>query len=142
MRNMTAIFGLILVTVVSMAETQSPAVKKVELERIAPSDGPAMYRAYCASCHGTDGKGRGPAAAAMKTTPTDLTAISRKNGGKFPELKVMNSISGDNNQVTAHGSAEMPVWGTVLRHVSAGSPGEQQLRLRNLTKYIESIQAR
>src|SRR5713101_3052138 len=51
--------------------------------------------AYCAVCHGTDGKGGGPAATALKVPPTDLTLLSKNNGGKYPALKVTGAIHGD-----------------------------------------------
>ena len=34
-------------------------------------------------------------------------------------MKVLRSISGEAADIPAHGSAEMPVWGTVFRSVSA-----------------------
>lgn len=38
--------------------------------------GAALYAAHCASCHGLNGKGDGPAAASLPVKPADLTAIS------------------------------------------------------------------
>lgn len=35
--------------------------------------GQAIYAKFCASCHGTTGKGDGPAAAALNPKPKDLT---------------------------------------------------------------------
>jgi mono/diheme cytochrome c family protein len=35
--------------------------------------GQALYGPHCASCHGPDGQGNGPAAAALRVKPTDLT---------------------------------------------------------------------
>src|SRR5262245_59283715 len=52
------------------------------------------YDRLCASCHGTDGKGDGPAAAALDPKPTDLTMLAKNNGGEFPTLKVAESIQG------------------------------------------------
>ena len=40
-------------------------------------------QAYCASCHGVDGKGRRPAAPALKMPTTNLTTLAAKNGGDF-----------------------------------------------------------
>ena len=37
-----------------------PAIKHVPAPYTNPSSGKEMYNAYCASCHGLDGKGDGP----------------------------------------------------------------------------------
>lgn len=37
------------------------------------SKGKALYASQCASCHGAQGKGNGPAAAALNPKPVDLT---------------------------------------------------------------------
>lgn len=39
--------------------------------------GGEMYTTWCASCHGTSGKGDGPAASDLKTKPTDLTMLAK-----------------------------------------------------------------
>jgi mono/diheme cytochrome c family protein len=102
------------------------------------ADSQGMFREYCASCHGPEGKGDGPAAAALKTVPADLTKISARNGGKFPTAKVRRYIEGL-DEIPAHGSRDMPVWGPVLRSLGGGQ-ADVQLRVENLTKYLESIQ--
>jgi mono/diheme cytochrome c family protein len=132
-----ATFGAISVLVLMAADD----TQKTTASRPSPAEGRAMFIAYCASCHGTSGKGDGPAAAALKTPPPDLTMLSAHNDGKFPERHVYSAIRGDPN-VPAHGSAEMPVWGVVFAKMSRGSSGEALLRLSNLVTYIRSIQAK
>ena len=56
--------------------------------------GQKLYTQYCASCHGADGKGNGPAAAKLNPKPTDLTQLAKRNGGKFPFYETMLSIEG------------------------------------------------
>jgi mono/diheme cytochrome c family protein len=56
----------------------------------AAFNGQAIYEDYCATCHGRDGKGDGPAARALKTRPIDLTQISHNHSGKFPEADNKN----------------------------------------------------
>ncbi|HWQ53508.1 MAG TPA: cytochrome c [Bryobacteraceae bacterium] len=107
--------------------------------RPSPSSGPAMYRAYCASCHGVSGKGDGPAATALKRQPADLTALAGRHGGRFPSVRVFQSIEGDAS-IAAHGSREMPVWGAVFRQIGGSDEAAVKLRVRNLVRYIESIQ--
>ena len=43
--------------------------------------------------------------------------------------------------MTAHGNRDMPVWGSVFRHMSQGHESEMQQRIAKLTRYIESLQA-
>jgi mono/diheme cytochrome c family protein len=100
-----------------------------------------MYTAYCAVCHGTDGKGGGPAASALKVPPTDLARLTQNNGGKYPALKVEAAIRGDSS-FPAHGSKDMPVWGALFWNMSGGHEAEVQQRVSNLTQYIQSLQAK
>lgn len=121
------------------AQESTPKIKKVAAPSTSAASGGEMFRSYCASCHGVDGKGAGPAASALKEKPTDLTLLAQREGGKFPSMRVMSSI-GDVTQFV-HGSKEMPVWGPILSSVST-SPAFVQLRISNLTKYIESLQVK
>ena len=131
-------------TVAAQDQTQGqPAktIKHVPIKSTSPVSGKDMYTTYCAVCHGTDGKGGGPAASALKVPPTDLTLLSKNNGGKYPSIKVAASIRGE-TAFPAHGSKDMPVWGALFWSVSSGHQGEVQQRVVNLTKYIESLQAK
>ena len=130
---------VLLAAIGSLAHAQTkPAIKTVTAPYTSPVSGVDMFRAYCAACHGADGTGNGPAAAALKKEPTNLTQLSAKNGGKFPALRVVTFIQGDSNMPAAHGSRDMPMWGKVFH--SMGSGDAEKFRLRNLTDYIESLQ--
>ncbi|HEY1272476.1 MAG TPA: c-type cytochrome [Terriglobales bacterium] len=123
------------------AMAQKKEVKHVPVKATSPASGKEMYDAYCAVCHGTDGKGGGPAAEALKAPPTDLTTLASKNNGKYPSDRVSNAIRGDAT-VPAHGSKDMPVWGNLFWHMSQGHESEVQMRVANLNKYVESLQAK
>ena len=112
-------------TVVAQDQSQdnTKVIKHVPIKSVSPVSGKEMYTSYCAVCHGTDGKGGGPAASALKVPPSDLTLLSKSNGGKYPALKVTASIHGE-SALPAHGSKEMPVWGTLFRDLSGGHEGE------------------
>ena len=116
-------------------------VKKVPVHTTTAVSGKDLFREYCAVCHGADGKGGGPAAAALKTTPADLTQISKKNGGKFDEMRISHIINGESDMPAAHGSKEMPMWGDLFGHMGSTS-GMANVRVHNLVKYIESIQVK
>jgi mono/diheme cytochrome c family protein len=114
-----------------------PALKYVPPENISAADGPEMFRAYCAVCHATDGRGGGPAAESLKKRPADLTQLSRKNSGKFPAVHVANVIQGWGSE-GPHGSRDMPIWGNVFR--SLGDEATVKLRTDNLKNYVETLQ--
>jgi len=107
----------------------------------ARASGRALFHQYCASCHGDDGKGAGPAAVAFKVQPPDLTALSRQNHGKFPRDRVVQAIRGDRMQ-SAHGSTDMPVWGPVFLAMTGMNEVEAERRVRDLTEYIKSVQVK
>lgn len=119
---------------------QQKAIKDVPVEQTSPASGVEMFKAYCASCHGTDGKGGGPAASALRKAPVDLTLLARNNGGKYPDQAISNQLRMSSE--SAHGSADMPVWGPLLTSVSSGGRAEVQLRIHNLVTYIQTIQAK
>lgn len=119
---------------------QDAQIKKVPVTNLPADAGRAMFDAYCASCHGLDGKGNGPARTALKGTPADLTLLAEKNGGRFPAAHVASKLR--EVDLPVHGSKEMPVWGPLLSSVSGGSDAEIQMRIANLTRYIESLQVR
>jgi mono/diheme cytochrome c family protein len=102
-------------------------------------EGPALYQAYCATCHGVDATGGGPMAGALKTSPTDLTRIAARNGGMFPLPRVSRIISGEEVVPAGHGSREMPVWGPIFSQVDADQD-LGKIRIDNLARYLRDIQ--
>lgn len=122
---------------------QSTKTIVVPAGKTSADSGKQMYMSYCATCHGVDGKGNGPVAPALKKQPTDLTVLSRNNGGKFPSQHV-EAVLEFGAQDAAHGSAQMPIWGTVFNKMDT-SPTQQDLRalrISNLNRYLETIQAK
>jgi hypothetical protein len=77
----------------------------------------------------------------LKSRPSNLTDLAKRNAGRFPELRVFGAINGD-VRVTAHGSKDMPTWGAVFRQMDGAGVAGVELRIRNLTKYIESLQVK
>ena len=100
--------------------------------------GPDLYRHYCATCHGRDGKGKGPVAAALKSTPPDLTVLARSQRGNFP-ARVVEAIVRGGGAVVAHGSSDMPVWGPIFYALDP-SDARVKARIHALVTYIASIQ--
>jgi mono/diheme cytochrome c family protein len=80
--------------------------------------GKREYDASCANCHGRDGKGGGSFAQMLKVSIPDLTTLSKRNGDVFPIARAYNVIDG-REEVKAHGTREMPIWGSRLTLVAA-----------------------
>jgi mono/diheme cytochrome c family protein len=130
---------LVTVALGVLGAQNQPGIKAIPVVATSAASGQQMFDTYCAVCHGKEGRGDGPAAAALKKAPADLTLIAARNKGTFPEFDIRHSISGD-AVIAAHGSREMPVWGDLLRSLDGGSDSITQLRIDNLAKYIKSLQ--
>ena len=97
---------------------------------------------YCASCHGSEGRGDGALAASLTRPPSDLTQLARKSGGRFDEGEVMEVIDG-RRQLAAHGTRDMPVWGAIFEEEGRGTPYpayQSLVRSRFLVDYLATIQ--
>jgi mono/diheme cytochrome c family protein len=120
---------------------QSKAKVTIPITKTTASSGKMMYSNYCAPCHGVDGRGQGPVASALKTSPTDLTVLSRNNHGKFPDTHVV-SVLQSGAEMPSHGSAEMPVWGPIFGKMNQANPQDRLLRISNLSRYLEGLQTK
>jgi mono/diheme cytochrome c family protein len=116
---------------------EKPPITYIQPVQVSAANGPEMFRAYCAVCHGSDGRGGGPTAEALRKAPADLTQLSRRSGGTFPRTMVLNTIQGA-SILAAHGSRDMPIWGVSFR--ALGDDSMVKLRVANLTDFIESLQ--
>jgi mono/diheme cytochrome c family protein len=100
--------------------------------------GPDLYRSYCATCHGREGKGNGPVAAGLKVRPADLTLLARQQKGVFPARQVEMTIR-SGSTVTVHGSDDMPVWGPIFYALDP-SDVRAKARIAALVDHIAAIQ--
>ena len=127
------VVGLVLSAASAAAQT---TVKTAPIKPTSASDGKQMFASYCAVCHGTDAKGNGPAATALKKVPADLTRLSARNGGTFPDVRVRRFIEGA-DEVPAHGTRAMPMWGDLFRSLNADTA---PMRVNALAEYLKSLQ--
>ncbi len=140
-KNSWAILAVVIAMALMVSAQDQPKteIKHVPIKQTSAASGQEMFKTYCAVCHGAAGKGNGPAAEALKVPPSDLSALTAKNGGKYPALRVSAVIRGE-EPLAAHGSKDMPIWGHLFWSMSGGHEGEVQQRVANLNKYIESLQ--
>ena len=130
--------GVFLALAVGAAQKRAPETPQAK--HLSDSfRGPELFRAYCATCHGKDGKGGGPMAALLRIAPADLTRIAARNGGTFPFLQVQKIISGEQQTPATHGTREMPVWGPIFSEVS-WDQDLGRVRIYSLAMYLEAIQ--
>lgn len=137
--GMTGVLAILLSPALAGAQQQPPPPPKVNVEPAKPlpaTDAKQMFTSYCAPCHGVSAKGDGPAAAALNPKPADLTQFAKRRGGTFSAKDFEDKLNGM-AMAPAHGSSQMPVWGPIFRQF-----GNEQLRVANLRKYVESLQVK
>ena len=108
MRNIIYVMVLLTFTVVSAPE--------VAADPPAAFEGRRLYVSYCQLCHGTDGRGDGPLAKAMKISPSDLNTTVRSRS----DTLLTKIITGEGRQTITgrdrHNllSDAMPEWKDVF----------------------------
>lgn len=123
------------------AAQSTPREKPKPAPLIDSIQGPELYKAYCASCHGAGAKGDGVMTTSLKVKPADLTRIAARNGGTFPLMRVESIISGEVLPPAGHGSSQMPVWGPIFSHVERDQD-MGRVRIDNLARYLRDIQVK
>jgi len=103
------------------------------------TSGKKTYAHYCASCHGTDARGNGPAAAVLKTAPPDLTTLAKRHDGKFPYDYVFNVLR-FGTRFASHGSSDMPIWGPIFGSMENYDEVAVRKRIKDLSDYLASLQ--
>jgi mono/diheme cytochrome c family protein len=140
--SFASITVLVSAALLAMAQQATPKVANVPIQQTSVSSGPQMYTNYCASCHGANATGNGPAAPALRFPPTDLTTLSKNNGGVFPSAHIVTVLQ-FGVESPAHGSANMPVWGDLMLSLHSGNSNPDMLvrqRIGNLTAYLKKLQ--
>lgn len=111
--------------------------------------GKMEYEAACAVCHGLTGKGDDGLLKELLAKPMpNLTALAKNNKGVFPFDRVYQIIDG-RQEVKAHGSRKMPIWGNTFNNQSSvyfrhyppyDSESAARSRILALTEYIYRLQ--
>lgn len=112
-------------------------------ERVSASHGAQFFASNCATCHGAEGRGYdGPTR--DWTPPPDLTFLTRRNGGVFPEIQTLSTIYGP--AFHRNLDAIMPEFGEgdlgpmVIVEVEEGVGTPIPADLIALSEYLRSIQ--
>jgi mono/diheme cytochrome c family protein len=102
--------------------------------------GSADYQVFCSSCHGAAAKGDGVIAKSLPKRPADLTQLTVRNKGVFPQDKVVKTIDGRDG-TSAHGNSDMPAWGDVFAKSTESLGAEASTsRIAELVSYLKSLQ--
>ena len=98
--------------------TADPEVSQAVVIDMSITDGPTLFRTFCAKCHGLKGLGDGPSVGSL-----------RSQGGM--NLTILQDRSDEEifNTITAGKGSEMPPWGLILSE-------EQRWEL---VKYIRTL---
>jgi mono/diheme cytochrome c family protein len=106
------------------------------------NQGKEMYRQYCSSCHGQDGKGDGAVSAFLKVKVPDLTLLKKNNNGVYPLDQVILAIDG-RRKLRSHGDPKMPVWGeSFSSEVKDAKTAEVIMGLKEkaIAEYVATLQ--
>lgn len=98
--------------------------------------GERTYLTYCALCHGIGGA-PGMFADALKKAAPNLTEISKRNGGQFPEEKVAQVIR--DGGISGHGTMRLLSWEKYFG-TDGGSQEHVDDIIRDLTTYLKNHQ--
>ena len=123
-----------------------PLAACVEKERVPT--GAEDFATFCSACHGTAGRGDGPAAAGLGRKPADLTGLSARNGGVFPGTRVMAKIWGYTGVKPGHrdDGSPMPQFGPLLQGELVpydggdGIASPTPVRLVGIAEYLKTLQ--
>jgi mono/diheme cytochrome c family protein len=138
-RNLMTASGLLALLLACLI---SVAIAAPPIDEIPPNyipSGKSMFIQYCAACHGMSGEGDGPAAFTLKTPPADLTTLTHRHMGQFPREYVINILRFGPG-LAAHGSSDMPTWGSIFQMIDKNNERAVEQRIKNLTDYIASLQ--
>jgi mono/diheme cytochrome c family protein len=134
-----SILGLLLFLAAAVAAQPKPAAAQDTFPPEFVPSGKVMFKQYCAACHGLNAKGHGPARSALKVPAADLTTLSARHGGEFPYDYVTNILRFGPG-IAAHGSSDMPTWGSIFEYMDNYNRASVEKRIKNLCDYLATIQ--
>jgi len=131
--------GVLILMACAAGAQNKPAPDKAVAPRTTAASGKQTYMNYCASCHGVDARGNGPAAFVLKTPPPDLTTLAKRHDGKFP-YDYVSDVLRFGPRIVAHGSSDMPIWGPIFGSMDNYELVAVRKRIKDLSDYLASLQ--
>ncbi len=105
MKSKQKFYGKIFAALITLSCVGTPASAAEAAKNVVA--GRQYFMRYCASCHGVDGTGNGPAAKSLAIPPADLRRLGDKYGMPLPAARLADVIDG-RHTVRAHGSELLP----------------------------------
>ena len=125
-----ALIPIFFFLIISSCNTEAP---KTDVEK-----GQDLYMAYCDFCHGKNGDGA--MANMLDVPPPDLSQISTRRNGQFPDEEIYKIIDGQQALEAGHGARDMPIWSEVLKNSEGIDPVMVPKKIYELIEYLKSIQ--
>jgi mono/diheme cytochrome c family protein len=137
---------VLLVIAISLPQARAGKTQSIEDQvKMGATD----YQNFCAACHGKDARGNGPVAMELKIAPPSLRNLAARRNGVFDVNEIVKIIDG-RDMPRAHGTPEMPIWGSLFRFVAEASgilssdiedtEKDAQKHILAVAKYLETIQ--
>jgi mono/diheme cytochrome c family protein len=146
MKKVLTVVLMITLMAFTLSALAQTTVKQISVEWKATADleGEALYNSLCSACHGTSGRGDGPAGNAVDKDIPDLTMIAFNHDGVYPHKKVQRAIRGTSRDI-AHDTIDMPDWEQQFMYVRSGwstftREAYARKRVKALSEHIESLQ--
>jgi mono/diheme cytochrome c family protein len=131
---------LALASSVTALAAGTAAAEKPSFDVTAAAAGSAVFKTYCAVCHGPKGRGDGPLAESLRFAPADLTRIALRNRGKFSFDDVHRIVDG-RSPLKGHGGPDMPVWGDAFLQSREGYDRDAvKKKIGDVVQFLASIQ--
>lgn len=144
MTTSTLKFALLFTALLAALGSAYPQAKKEQEPSGAETglkSGKQIFAKYCASCHGIDGKGDGPAASALMPPPAALSSLTRRHNGTYPAGYV-GAFLKFGRSLAAHGSEDMPVWGLRFRELDPVHDPTGQQHIDDVVAYVALLQVK
>lgn len=128
---LVGLFPIFFYLMISSCGNTTPQKTDVEM-------GHDLYIAYCNFCHGKYGDSS--IADMLKVPPPDLTLISKRRNGVFPDEEIYKIIDGTEAKAAGHGNRDMPIWGETLANSERIDEVMVPKKIYQIIEYLKSIQ--